>query len=53
MYEVYKDGPCVGYTVEIPEEFYLGLPEELRLESWSSEGEKSYFLFCGEEKADQ
>ena len=49
MYEVYKDGPCLGYTVEIPEAFYLGLPEELRLESWSSEGEKCFFLFCGEE----
>ena len=50
MYEIYKNGPCGGYTIEIPEAFYLGLPEELRRESWSLEGEKTFFLFCGEEK---
>ena len=49
MYKIFKNGPCVGYVVEVPEEIYNLLPGELRTESFSAEGEKCFFLFCGEE----
>lgn len=53
MYELYKDGPCGGYVVEVPEVIYKMLPGEIRLTCWTAdEGKPEFFLFCGEEIQD-